>query len=82
MLVAGLVLYLVPVGPLEVIRLLAVASLWLWVTVVVLTGPVYQKGVDAEGKIRTWGWGNKIAAVILTLLMLLFGVVILVFYSR
>lgn len=42
------------------------------VCVIVLTGDVYYKTRDEAGRLRTWGWGNKIAAVIVLGLQLWF----------
>ena len=38
------------------------------VCVIVLTGPVYYDKRKKDGTLKTWGVGNKVAAVILLLL--------------
>jgi len=35
------------------------------VCIIVLTGPVYFDKPRKDGTYKTWGWGNKVAAVIL-----------------
>ena len=40
----------------------------LLVCIFVLTGDIYFKEKDEHGNLKTWGWGNKIAAVILLLI--------------
>lgn len=47
-----------------VLRLLAGAPL-LAVCVIVLTGDVYFSTVDAQGRLKKWGVGNKVAAALL-----------------
>jgi len=40
----------------------------LLVCIFVLTGDIYYRHYDNEGNLKTWGWGNKIAAVILLII--------------
>jgi hypothetical protein len=36
----------------------------LWVCLVLLTGEVYYDKADTNGQLRRWGFGNKLAAVV------------------
>jgi hypothetical protein len=36
----------------------------LWVCLVLLTGEVYYDKMDANGQLRRWGIGNKLAALV------------------
>lgn len=42
----------------------AVFPVSLWVCVVLLTGEIYYGKTDANGQLRRWGFGNKIAAFV------------------
>ena len=38
--------------------------------VIALTGDVYRDAYDKEGKLQVWGFGNKVAAVLILLIQL------------
>jgi hypothetical protein len=40
----------------------------MFVCLFVLTGDIYSNNYDANGNLKTWGWGNKVAAIILLIL--------------
>ena len=40
----------------------------LLVCIFVLTGDVYYKEKDEHGNLKTWSWGNKVAATILLII--------------
>jgi hypothetical protein len=42
------------------------------VCVIVLTGDVYYKQLDAAGNLKKWGVGNKVAAIIILLFQVFF----------
>jgi len=44
----------------------------LLVCIFVLTGDIYYKHYDKDGNLQTWSWGNKIVAVILLLINIVY----------
>lgn len=44
----------------------------LFVIIVLITGNIYQDSFDQEGNLKTWSKANKIAAVVLLIIQVLF----------
>jgi hypothetical protein len=66
-LIVGVVGRCVPlVGLLGILTTLGVIG----VCISVLTGPIYFNKLKKDGTLRTWSWGNKIAAVIILILFI------------
>lgn len=66
-LIVGIVGRCVPlVGLVGILTTLGVIG----VCISVLTGPIYFNKVKKDGTLKTWGWGNKIAAVIILILFI------------
>ncbi len=43
------------------------------VCIAVLTGPVYEKYLDKEGNVKTWGTANRVVAVVGSLIFVALG---------
>jgi hypothetical protein len=66
-------------GPVGTITFLGIffSPAILFACIIALSGDVYTKKKDATGKLITWSFGNKIAAVIILVIQVVFTYLIL-----